>query len=326
MRVTNPPDVQGYWWLPKKEKNKLPGRLIVSESGNVYLHLLGVFDGGMHRNDRKIPIIHGITAEGKLATLVDCYYKNRQFRASGIDSAEVHAMLLLIGSHFNSENDLLFSKVGFHIEGLDEWLSISGISIEHNFEAHAATITYSPPNPINYSIENDINFSIQFGWTIPLVADETEAKITQRASLSLEYSNPTGLSDIRNAVYKINNLLCLALNTPVALTSFSVSHPNITRKISDKEIPIEIHVYYPSLPHPDNPPKVSWGRMLFTYKEISEGFAPILSNWLYKYTLLEPAFIFIFLRLIKGTGILRQGFYLLFRDSRPFIGGQMIRQ
>ncbi len=293
MRVLEPLDVQGFFWLQAKPDEEIPGRLTVSGSGDISLRLLGIFDGGLSVKSDELPIILGVTERGKHVTLANCFYKNKSLRFPGIPVVDIYASLLLIGSHFANEDDLIFSKARFHIEGLDQWLGLTGISAKCDFEKQEAEITYKRPKQIDHQLDNGFTLSIQFNWSAPLgigIGNISKATITQKAVLCLETPNFRKFSELVDYVRQINNLLCLALDEPVALTSVHVSRPDIVEDTGGKKRPIEIEVYYPSLPHPDTSPEIHRQHMLFPYQEVESNFGSVLSKWLDGYRQLEPAF------------------------------------
>ncbi len=291
MRVSEPLDVQGFFWLPEKPDDEIPGRLAVSGSGDVSLRLQGMFGDVPSIEHKDHPTILGITERGKRVTLVGCYERNKSFNFPGIPVVDIYASWLLIGSHFSSDADLFFSKIYFHAEGLDEWLGLSGISAKCSFEKHEAEITYKRPEQISYLLDNGITFSIRFNWTAPIgIGNIFKATITQKAVICLETPDRKILSELAGYVGQINNLLCLALDQPVALTSVHVSRPDIVEEIGEKKRPIEIEVYYPSRPHPDLPPKIHRPHIFFPYQEVQPNFGSILSKWLDGYRQYEPAF------------------------------------
>ena len=166
MRIAESFEKHGYWWLPSKPEPKLPGILKISESADAELEILGVF-GDKFSYDANIPRIVGIIEDGKLVTLDNCFYKNRNIRFGGISKSVVYAHLVLVGAQFEDDEAIEFSSFMFSVEGLDEWLSITGIKVKHDWEAKSATINFKPPEVIRIKLPKDINLSFRFGWTIP---------------------------------------------------------------------------------------------------------------------------------------------------------------
>jgi hypothetical protein len=291
MRLCEPLKIQGYWWLPEKQKEKLPGILLISGSGDVTLEVLGLFEGGMSPEASPISRVYGVTDKGKLVTLDNCFYSNQNLNFPGIPKGTLHADLALVGAHFSSEEPLRFSRISFSCEGLDEWLGITGISVTHDWESKGATIQYKPPAKRSYVIKQGLDLSIAFRWTLPSgIGNISEAKITQNSVIQMDVADAVDLDELRAYVYRVNNFLCLALDQPAALTSVVVSSSDLTEEIGDKKRRAEIELYYPSLPHPETPPNIDTHRMLFVYGTIAESLHSVLSAWLENYEQLEPAF------------------------------------
>lgn len=291
MRVSEPLDVQGLFWLPEKPDDEIPGRLTVTGSGDVSLRLQGMFGDTPSIEHNEHPVILGVTERGKQVTLVSCYERDKSLHFPGIPVVDIHVHRLLIGYHFSKNEDLLFSKVYFHVEGLDEWLGVSGISTKYDREKQEAEIAYKRPQQIDYLLDNETTFSVRFSWTATLGSKYTfKATITQKAVLCLEMPDCRKLSELLDYVGQINNLFCLAHDQPVALTSVHVSRPDIVEGVGKEKRPVEIEVYCASRPHPDLSPKIHPPFMLFPYQEVQSNFGSILSKWLDGYRQLEPAF------------------------------------
>jgi len=326
MRVSEPLDAQGLFWLPTKPDDKLPGKLAVSKSGEVSLRLQGMFGDDLSSGYNDIPIILGITERGKHLTFVDCYETNKSISFPGIPAVDIFARWLLIGFHFSKEEDLLFSKVHFHIEGLDEWLGVTGISTKYDREKQEAEIAYKQPQQISQILDGGFTFLIRFTWTTTIATKYTyKATITQEAVLSLETPALKKISELTDYVWQINNLLCLALDQPVALSSVHVTRSDIVEDVGEEKRPIEIEVYYQSRPHPDTPPSVHRPRMLFTYEDVESNFGAILTKWLDGYRQHEPAFNLYFAATTAKHAFLETEFLFLAQGlealHRRMIGG-----
>jgi hypothetical protein len=201
---------------------------------------------------------------------------------------------LFLGVHFSETDTLAFDRVTFSIEGLDEWVGLTGISVSHDWDDHrlkAVTITFRPPAAQSHQLGDRIDLSIQFRSSIPTGAGTvTEAKVTQAAFLEINAPEPKPLDDLLRIVHRVNTFLCLAIDEPVALTGLSLSSSAITERIGDKERPAEINLYFPSLPHPEKAPTVEQHRLLFPYGAVIQNLGDLLSRWLADYETLEPAF------------------------------------
>lgn len=294
MRLSEPFEKSGYFWLPGNSENKLPGVLRIAETGEATLEVIGIFgDIKTALNDPapNMSRIVGVIENGDLVTLDQCFYKNRNISFGGISKSTIYANFVLSGANYDEGESIAFSKFIFSVEGLDEWLSVTGLRVEHNWEDRSASIHFTPPKEIALQLLDEIGLTFTFGWTIPGTPIVTEAKITQKAYISLTSESLRPIEDFLAVVFKINNFLCFAIDETVSLDSATGYSYEITRDTGNgekREVPIK--VYYQSIPFSEVKPKVQWHDMLFRYGHIANQLERILNNWLTNYETSEPAF------------------------------------
>ncbi len=289
MRLAKGFEKHGYWWLQSKPEKKLPGVLKISESGDAELEVIGVF-GDEFSDDVNIPRIVGVIEGGKLVTLEKCFYKKKSFAFGVFSKSIVCVNLVLVGVQFKEDESISFSSFIFSVEGLDDWLSITGISVNHDWKNKSASITFKRPEDITIDLPNSIKLSFTFGWTFPS-GGITEAKITQKAYIKLEASSLISFHDFTNLIFKLNNFLCLAVDETVTINSATAFSYEVKEKVDEKrEFEVPIDVFYSSLPYTDTPPKIQWHKMLFRYGIIAKNLRESLTLWLGNYDKLEPAF------------------------------------
>lgn len=173
---------------------------------------------------------------------------------------------------------------------MDEWVGISGINVENDWDNKTATISYNPPEHITYSLDNDMQLEICFAYTLPGVPNIIEAKITQRAYFKLKSETLRPLSDFTEIAYKLTNLMCFAIDATVTLKNVSATSSEIQREIGEgKFYPVPVNIYYPSIPHSENVPNKSWHQMLFSYRVIKPNAQDVFNNWVNAYEILSPA-------------------------------------
>ena len=293
MRLSERFEKAGYFWLPSAPDEKLPGTIRISDSGEAELEILGIFGGQIKAFDResKIERINGDIEGGKLVTLDKCFYKNQTISSGRISKSLVHVNFVFVDVQYEDDEDITFSSFKIAVEGLDEWLSISGINVEHDFKAKSASINFKPPDEIPIKLTEDIDLVFTFAWTYPSLGNVTEAKISQKAYIKLISKKLLPLQNFISLSFKLNNFLCFAIDQTVSITSATAYSYELKRKISDdKEYEIPIDIYYPSLPFSQNPPKIEWHTMLFRYPNIAETLQGVLAKWLDAYDRIEPAF------------------------------------
>lgn len=296
MRIKEEFKKSGYFWLPSAPERKIPGTLVITDGGDIELEVVGLFDESieglnkaLNGKDELERIIGHIEKHG-LVTLDDCFYKNKNISFGGISKSSVYVSKAFLGVAYDDKEIILFNTFQFSVEGIDEWVGLSGIKVENQFEKRTATITYSPPEEISLNLHNGMKLLITFSWTLPGFPNTTEAKITQKTYFKLVSEQARPLSDFISTAYKITTLLCFAIDRTVCIERVSATLDTIVQDIGNgKTRPVLISVYYASLPYTKNEPKIDWHRMLFRYGQIREDAERIINNWFDAYDEIDPA-------------------------------------
>lgn len=286
----------GYFWLHSAPERKIPGTLVITDGGDIELEVVGLFDESieglnkaLNGKDELERIIGHIEKHG-LVTLDDCFYKNKNISFGGISKSSVYVNKAFLGVAYDDKEIILFNTFQFSVEGIDEWIGLSGIKVENQFEKRTATITYSPPEEISLNLNNGMKLLITFSWTLPGFPNTTEAKITQKTYFKLVSEQARPLSDFISTAYKITTLLCFSIDRTVCIERVSATLDTILQDIGNgKTRPVLISVYYASLPYTKNEPKIDWHRMLFRYGQIREDAERIINNWFDAYNEIDPA-------------------------------------
>ena len=255
MRLSEPIEKTGFFWLPDNAEKKLPGVLRISKSGEVTLEVLGLSEG-LHssRPFDEIPSfqdeeagnrIVGIVGENESVTLDQCLRVNSPLPFPGLWKSTFHARFAFIGFAVESRKDIAFSKIVFSVEGLDEWLGISGIHTDDNWRERSASIRFDLPDDIAFHLPDGIDMKFLFIGTLPSLPVITEARITQKAYISLVSAELQPLDDFLSLILKIHTFLSSAIDKPISLKSVTVYSPEITQEFHEgqkSEIPIKVYL------------------------------------------------------------------------------------
>ncbi|MDR0189779.1 hypothetical protein RCO22_12590 [Pseudomonas yamanorum] len=292
MRIEEEFNKTGYFWLPGKEEKKIPGTLSIYDGGKIELEIVGHFGeeaDSFNDDNEPIRIIGHIEKDG-LVTLDGCIYIQKNHSFGGISKSEIRVHKVLSGAAWDKEEALTFNTFAFSVDCLDEWIGISGINIEHDWESRSTTISYSPPENISFRLANGMRFEICFAYTFPGSHKITEAKITQRAYFKLESEHPPNLNNFISIAFKITNLMCFAMDEVVSIQKVTATSTEIQYDAGDENYyPVPISIYYHSNPFPEKKPKKNRHEMLFNFRTIREDFQKVLDNWLNAYEYLYPA-------------------------------------
>lgn len=292
MRIEEEYAKTGYFWLPENEGRKIPGTLTISNGGDIELEVVGLFDESIQAingNDDLSRIIGHIEKDG-LVTLDNCFYTKKNISFGGISKSKVCVNRVLSGAAYDKDEPVTFNSLSFSVDCFDEWVGISGIKVDNDWENKTADITYKPPENIDYQLDNGMLLAICFACTLPGFPNTTEAKITQRAYFKLVSEDLRSLGDFTEVAYKLTNLMCFAIDTTVTLNNLIATSSEIQREISEgRRYPVPIRIYYPSIPFSEEVPKKSFHQMLFSYRVITSNAQDIFNNWINAYEIIAPA-------------------------------------
>lgn len=195
-----------------------------------------------------------------------------------------------LGVAYDDKEPVLLNTFQFSVEGIDEWVGLSGIKVENQIERQAATITYSHPENVSLNLNNGMKLLITFSWTFPGFPNITEAKITQKTWFKLVSEQDRPLKDFISTAHKITTLLCFAIDKTICIDQIKATSNTISREINtgeSKPAPPML-LYYASLPYTKDEPKIDH-HMLFRYQTIKANAEQIINNWLQAYDRIEPA-------------------------------------
>ena len=209
MRIEEKYKKTGYFWLPNNEESKIPGILSIDDGGRIELEIVGHFDEGMNSlsDDHDLSRIIGHVEKDGLVTLDDCFYTKKNFSFGGISKSKILVNKVLGGAAWDQDEKVSFNTFSFSVDCLDEWVGISGINVDSDWNTRKATISYEPPEKISIELSNGMKLEICFAYTLPGFPNLTEAKITQRAYFRLESEELRELSDFTSIAFKITNLM-----------------------------------------------------------------------------------------------------------------------
>lgn len=292
MRIEAKYEKTGYFWLPDKEDKKIPGILTIRDGGEIELEIVGHFSEEIDIiNDfNSIKRIIGHIEKDGLVTLDNCFYTTKNLSFGGISKSKIRAHRVLSGAAWSKDEAVTFNTFSFSVDGLDEWIGISGINVTNDWESRTAMIIYSPPEKISISLDNGMDLEICFAYTLPGHPLFKEAKITQKAYFKLVSDNLRDLNEYMTTAFKITNFMCFSMDEIVAMNNVSATSSEIQQTVSeDLQHPAQISIYYQSKPFVEKTPKINRHEMLFNYATIKTEAQTFFNNWLNAYEHLSPA-------------------------------------
>ena len=292
----------GYFWIPSIPDRKAPGTLSISDGGSIQLeviHLLG--ERGATFNDDPKRIVGQIEKEG-FVTLDRCSYNNIG-GSGGIFKPLFDVNRAFTGVTYQEDETPRFNTLTFSIEGIDEWIGISHIEADLQFEKRTATISYEPLVDVSLNLDNGMQLLITprltFGgeFSIPKEEEispkdyfEKEAKVTQKTYFELVSQDARELDEFTSVTQKITAFLCFAINEIVSLDSMSATSDNPHRDIEQGTTRMcPENIYYSSWPYSKDEPKINQHNMLFGFQKMTNDAERIINKWIAAYEQIEPA-------------------------------------
>ena len=298
---------QGYFWLPSNKEKHFSGTLKIYDGGKIELEVIGFLDDNIiiefekqsnpnfngtydFGKTYKIPRIIGLI-DGGYVTLEQCSSPGFGFCIPGISKATIHAQYVFF-ELFEDSNQIKFNKFQFSVDGIDEWVRVSGITksvkLHNDNKLASAIIKYIPVKEPIYQLNNGMTFQIVFGTSIP-TRFSTESKITQKAYFTLEAESERTLNEFIAVATKIASFIIFATNQVVSIKDVTVSSNSLLRNIDNKTTPISIKCVYQSTTYSKKIPKVEDYAVLFYYTDIKSNFEEVINNWLNNFEIVFPA-------------------------------------
>ncbi len=232
-----------------------------------------------------------------MVTLDKCFYlkKNYSHIFGGISKSLIFVNKAFLGVAFDDGESAEFNSFQFSVEGIDEWVGLSGIKVFIGTKDNIARITNKPIEPILFDLNNDMKLMIVFDSSVSGIGQITEAKVTQKAYFKLVSEQDRQLNEFTSMSYKLITLLCFALEKTVGIEQVSVTSSKYNLEGGGKITPQKILLYYQSRPYLKEPPSIDRHKMLFNYPQIRENAEEIINNWLNAYELFDSALNLYFL-------------------------------
>jgi hypothetical protein len=136
MRIEKEYVKAGYFWLPEQEDHKIPGTLTINDGGKIELEVVGLFNKSIEALDREEDLsrIIGYVEKDGWVTLDDCFYTKKNISFGNISRSKVRVNRVLSGVAYDKDEDVTFNTLSFSVECMDEWVGISGIEVQNDWD------------------------------------------------------------------------------------------------------------------------------------------------------------------------------------------------
>ena len=315
MRIKKEFKRTGEFWLSSTPDTRIHGTLSISDGGLIELETIGFFADwkeslnidlkrivGYIQKDRSIPLIP--------VTLDNCTYKTIPTPV-GIPKSSIRVSRAFTGVQYDEDEVPSFNTLTFSVEGIDDWIEISGVRVEYPSEKRSTTILYEPQEDFSLNLDNGMQLLITWCPSLKYLINK-EAGIREKIYFKLISQEARELDEFTSIVRKITEFLCFAINQIVSLGSICATSDDLTQEIGDsKTEPVPINIYSPSWPYSKDVPQINLYNMLFKFKEIQNDAERIINNWIKSYEQYDSAFRLYFLAKMGAQTYLEEKFLTL---------------
>lgn len=316
-------EYNGYWWLPENPKKKISGTLRFNLREDANLELIGSFKEVKGINTLLQPnIILGITSNGKIITLYECYESHFHISMPGFLSSSFIASVVFQGHHFEKEEDIIFDSLSLNYSHLEEWMRITGFQfkLETDSKSHLTKheVSYSFPQKIEAKVDK---LNISFDYDFNLGGDRIkEVNLKQTTFIKIEPLKPIYFNDYRrNICYHIQNFLSLAMGRAIYPLIIKGKTKACKTELSDGRVVYnDILIFYPMKDLSNLSKKLHPFDMLFSFGNISDNFEKYLRNWLSKSKVLQPVYDLYFGTLYNPSMYLQHKFLSLIQAIESY--------
>ena len=296
MRIKEEIKRSGAFWLPSTPERDIYGTLSISDGGLVKLELTQPIDTDLkavlgQTNDLK-QIVGHVEKDGPV--LIDrCYRikKKRNIVHGGLIASDViWADRVFTSLPYDENPTLRFNTFTFSIEGIDEWVGISGIDVNLQLEKDALTISYKRPTNVTINLENGMQLLITFAYTPPGFPHHMKAAVTQKTLFELISQDSYELDEFTSIANKITVFLCFIMNEIVCLDEMTAKFESLNHQTEDETVEhTTVGVYCPTRPYVKNEPEINPLDMLFTFTKVQDQFEDFINKWIDNYDQISPA-------------------------------------
>ena len=301
MRIKEEFKRNGVFWLPSSPQEQVPGTLSISDGGDAKLELTQPLDTS------SLQALFGYSHPGSLnrilghvekdgPVIIDrCYHmsKKRNIAHGGLIAGDVIlANRVFVTLPYEEDTSPRFNAVTFSVEGIDEWVGISGIEVDTQFENSALTISYNRPEDVILNLENGMQLQITFALTAPGLPAAKRAEVTQKIYFKLVSQEPSELDTFISVAEKITAFLCFIMDEIVCLEKVTATADNLHRETHNRT---PVKIYCSSWPYSKDEPEIREQGILFKFKEIQNRAESVINSWIESCEQIAPAFDLYFL-------------------------------
>lgn len=139
-----PAELVGEWFEPGKDDQRASGRLLFDPDEGLSLETVSNLPL-MH--GEPIPIMLGLTVDGRLVTLRDVILRTSRHNSRGGTLTKAGVTMAFVGMHASTVEELRLWNIQARLSHLNDWCFRTGINLDKAIFPTAGTIAFGPPPP-----------------------------------------------------------------------------------------------------------------------------------------------------------------------------------
>lgn len=266
----------GHWWIPtasgQENNGAVMGTLSYGPSSGGRLETAGYLTDDSVRAGSELVSIEVILGDigGQPVTLLHCAVIAKQVQVPGIDTTTILAGFVFVGCHFQSGDEVEFTRVSLSYTHLNEWMRRKSFRTKGTYE-----FEYVPFQKVETEFEDfRLEFAYDFNQNYKLELGSTRVSMEEFARVSVVPRKKMSWDRVYSLfATEFSSFLTLATGTP----NFPL---DIRGTVESSDKPVNIVCYMRDFD--DNPNQVPSIYMMFTFKEVRDGLSTYLSKWIEK--------------------------------------------
>ncbi|MDE3182842.1 MAG: hypothetical protein KGM16_05430 [Bacteroidota bacterium] len=281
--------IKGKFFFPlnrNKKKKQVPGIIEISDNGFVKLELLGVL---IEDENHPFPFselkrkvnIWGIAENGSKISLLQCDAINitQHFDKMGMTFETYHARFILKNDWVENASKKYFRKLSVSIEGLGDWLNISGGIQNTIFEngGEKYSYNYKEPSDIFFEIEKHLKGCFYFRIKKPEL--RFGYHIEQKSCLEFSSDKSESLLFFLERLYHFQRFLNLVSDSVLDIDFITMTSYHNSYQVGQQKYFTELNLVYLK-ENLQNQGNIS-NRLSFLihYKDLENNFEGIIQQW-----------------------------------------------
>jgi hypothetical protein len=140
-------ELVGEWYEPGREDRPVSGRLLFDPvKGGLTLEVVTGFAPLFMRDE--IPVMLGVTVEGRLVTLRDVVQKRSRSNSRGGTLATARVSTAFVGVHASTPDELRLWHLDARLSHLNDWCFRTGIDFDEAVFPRSGSIAFRSPDPV----------------------------------------------------------------------------------------------------------------------------------------------------------------------------------